>query len=285
MDYIEFLKENGAGEDELKVLGESRAARSAFDKMNARAEAAERERQQAIDAAKKSSDQVAAYDQWFQEKAVPERQEIENQLVTANAELAKAKAALKTAQDRGLIDTTQLGYNLDDAAEKARVAAATAQAAGLDPRQYFNRDEILQIADKEGEAIAVAQDIAYEHSRLFPDKPLNFRQLRQEAKERRVPLEQLWQDKFGVQAAREAREKAAHDAEVAKWKAEGAKEKETELVSRYGNPDTRPLAPSSSPFTKRPAGSGRDKQPWEAGDRSDQRVMEATKKVVAQLTQ
>ncbi len=281
MNFEEYLKENGATEEEIKTLAGSKAARSSYEKMTQRLESAERERAQAAEAAQKANEQVTAYDKWFQEKAIPERQQIENDLIAARAEAAKNAAIIKAAQERGLIEVgAAQGADVADATKRAAEAAA---AAGLDPNKYFTREEILQIAQQEGEAIAMAQDIAAEHAVLFPNKPLSFRELRKEAMANRQSIEQFWMNRYGVQAAREARAKAAQEAEQAKWKAEGAKEKETELVSRYGNPETRPLVPSTSPFAKRPE-RGRDKQPWEAGDRSDQRVMEATKKVVSQLS-
>jgi hypothetical protein len=60
---------------------------------------------------------------------------------------------------------------------------------------------------------------------------------------------------------------------------QGAKEERERLATTYGNPDLRPLAPSTSPFTKRPE-AGREAQPWEVGDRSNERVQRATKTIL-----
>jgi hypothetical protein len=139
------------------------------------------------------------------------------------------------------------------------------------------------VADGEGDAIAQAYDIGAEHASLFPGKPLNMRELRREAITRGVSVEQAWQDKFGVPAAREARAtaaQAAHDEAVRK---EGYEKAREEFANTYGNPGARPPVSSNSPFTPRPT-SGRDKQPWEAGDRANDRVRRATNLVVERQT-
>lgn len=281
IDIKEFLKANGASEEDLKALTEgphSKSLASAFEKLQAQAEKAEADRVAALASAAKVKEE---YDNWFQNTAIPERQQIENELVAARANEAKAREALKVAQEKGLFNAAKdLGYEEKD----LKNPASNPAPGSFDEKKYFTRDEILAIAQQEGDAIALAQDIAAEHAALFPGQRLNFRELRKEAVSQRKSVEQLWMEKYGVQAARDKKLADERAAEQAKWKAEGAKEKETELVSKYGNPDTRPLSPSVSPFAKRPS-SGRDKMPWEQqGDRSEQRVMEATKKVVAQLT-
>ena len=110
---------------------------------------------------------------------------------------------------------------------------------------------------------AVLLDAANEHARLFPNVPFNAEQLRREAQSQGKTLLPYWEEKFKVRDAREQAAQKQRDAEIAKWKAEGAKEKETELVSRFGNPETRPMVPSKSPFAVRPDDKLRaDNQPW-----------------------
>src|SRR5262249_43944762 len=90
--------------------------------------------------------------------------------------------------------------------------------------------------------------------------------------------------KYNLSAAREAAAKKSHDEEIAKWKAEGAKEKETEMVSKYGNPETRPMMPSRQPLFQTKTGDAlrEGKHPWDQTDGKLQqdRVERATKKLI-----
>jgi hypothetical protein len=242
-------------------------------------QAAEAEKTRIEANAKAYEDRVNA---WYEEQN-KKVSNTERELVVVKANEARAREALLAAQKQGLLDVAKdLGYNPDPVTPPN----PNPGAPGFDPNKYFNRDEIIEIAQREGDAIAIAQDIAAEHRILFPDKPLKFRELRAEAQQKKVSVEQLWMDRFGVAAAREAQAKAARDAEVSKLVAEQVKVKEAEFISRYGNPDARPLAPSTSPLTARPA-TGREKQPWDLGggetgsNLQQDRVKRATEKVLS----
>lgn len=266
MTYAEYLKSQGASDEDVKIL-DTPVGRKTYEAMLSAQADATKARQGAEAYEKKANE-------WF-EKNEAEVKASANRAVVESARAAKAEAALKAAQKAGLIDVAKdLGYEFDAPPDKK-----VETPAALDSSKYFTKDEILAIAEREGVSIATAQDIAAEHATLFPGQRLNFRALREEAVAKRIPLEQLWMDRYKIADARAAAQKAADDANVAKWKAEGAKEKEAELVSRFGNPDTRPLTPSTSPFTKR-AEANRDKQPWETGlageDGSNDRVRRAT---------
>jgi len=284
MEYAEFLRSQGATEDEIKALTEgsfASAAKRAFSQMESRIAAEAAARAAAETKARESDAAVATMEQWYKEKQVPEFTAMQNRTIVAEAERAKAIAALRTAQERGLLNVAKdLGYDVD-----APVRPAAPATPSEPDKRYLTVEAAVELAEREGHAIAIAQDIAAEHARLFPDKPLNFRELRAEAVKRKVPFEQLWMDRYQVQAARDARAKADREADVARWKAEGAKEAETRFVSQYGNPDTRPLSPSSDPFAKRPA-VGREKQPWELNEnelRKD-RITRATQHFVESTT-
>lgn len=274
MTYAEYLKQNGATDEDIKVL-DNPIARKGF-------EALQRQAADASAAAKAATDAQAAdraeLEKWYQEQQVPAYQKMQNELVAARANEAKAKAAVMALQKQGLIDVAKdLGY---DAAPTAGTPPANPGAVGFDASKYVTTDAVVALAEQEGDAIALAQDIAFEHRTLFPDKPLNFRQLRAAAKAAHKPVEQYWMDTYQVQparAAREAAEKSAYEARLIKQGADSEREK---YISQYGNPDTRPLVPSTSPFTQRPA-TGRDKQPWETNtDPSNDRVRRATAKIM-----
>lgn len=267
--YADYLRSIGASEEEIKILVTPTAER-AYTQMQA-------------DLAKANT-AVTGYQNWFEKEATPAFKKLQTELVVAKADEARARGALIAARDKGLIDLTKdLGYEVDPEKVAAATAAAAAAARGatFDPDKYIDRDTFMKVLTGEGDAIAAAQDIAYEHTKLFPDKPLNFRKLRSEAVAKGISVEQHWMDTFGVTQARETQATAAREAHDKAMREEGAKVAREEFASRYGNPDTRPLVPSVSPFAPRPT-TGREKQPWEAGDRSIDRVQRATRHVIEQ---
>ena len=265
--YSEYLKSCGATPEEIAVL-DTPTARRAYDRMEASVV-------ENAAAAKAAKDSAAAYQQkadgWF-EKVNGEVEEARKAEMLAKAEAARSRTVIEEMTKRGLIDVAkEMGYEVP-------AASVAPTPAALDSR-YVTNETLLQVAEREGDAIAIAQDIAYEHSRLFPDRPLNFRELRREAVTRKVNVEALWMERYGVTAAREARAKAAQDAHDAKMRDEGRKSAETEFASKYANPDMRPGVVSQHPLAPRPA-TQREKQPWETGDLSNERVLRATKKVL-----
>jgi hypothetical protein len=259
-EYEKYLRGLGASDDEVKVLVNPTSER-AYTKMQA-------------DLAK-ANGAVTAYKNWFDNEAVPAYKKMETELVVTRANEARARTALVAAQERGLINLTKdLGYEVDPAKVPPPVGGTPP-----DLSRYVTLDQLKTVAEGEGDAIAAAYDIGREHVVLFPDKALNMRALRTSAIKRGVSVEQEWMETYGVQTAREARTakiQADRDETIRKEAYDKAR---TEFADTYGNPSTRPLVSSNSPFTPRPA-AGRDKQPWEVGDRSNDRVRRATASVV-----
>jgi len=249
MTYAEYLKANGATEEEIKVL-DSAVARRAFDKSQAEAEEA---RQTAAKLEETMKNYEARVQSWYTENDSKLKQ-VQNQAVAAAAEAARAKAALLEAQKQGMVDIAKdLGYETEPPKQ---------QPAAPDDR-YLTMEKFQQAGDTFAANLTAMLDAASEHARLFPNVPFNAEQLRREAQSQGKTLLPYWEEKFKVRDAREAAAQKQRDAEIAKWKAEGAKEKETELVSRFGNPETRPMVPSKSPFAVRPDDKLRaDNQPW-----------------------
>lgn len=270
MTYGEYLKSLGATEEDIKLL-DTAIGRKTFEAMqaaDARATAAESSR---------TTDR-ATLEKWRDEQVIPLVSDMQKKVMLAEANEAKARQAIKTLQDQGLIDVAKdLGYETTPPASQP--PANNGGANGFDPAKYFTKDDVVAIAAREGEAIAIAQDIAFEHRQLFPDKPLNFRDLRAKASAANKSVEQYWMDTYSVAAAREARTLADKTAYETRLRTEGATAERERLSSTYGNPDARPLVPSNSPFTKRPD-QGREKQPWEVEDRSNDRVQRATKAIL-----
>jgi hypothetical protein len=265
--YAQYLKELGATDEDVKVL-DNPIARKAY-------EAAESAREAAELKAKTAADDLAKYDTWYTSEAVPSYKKMEQDMMNAKADAARSAALIKEAQERGLLEVAANAAN-------PPAAAPAAAAPAFDETKYVTRDTLLKVAEQEGDAIALAQDIAFEHNILFPNQPLKFRELRNAAVAAKKPVEQYWMEKYGVQAARDARAAADKAAYEKKLREEGAQQARTELASQYGNPDTRPYTPSQSPFAARTSGERTGgKQPWEAGtDLAGDRITRGTKAVI-----
>ena len=272
MTYAEYLKANGATEDEIKVL-DSAVARRAFDKSQAEAEEARAATTKLEETMKNYEARVQS---WYTENDSKLKQ-VQNQAVAAAAEAARAKAALLEAQKQGMVDIAKdLGYE----------AEPPKQQPAADDR-YLTMEKFQQAGDTFAANLTAMLDAANEHARLFPNVPFNAEQLRREAQSQGKTLLPYWEEKFKVRDAREQAAQKQRDAEIAKWKAEGAKEKETELVSRFGNPETRPMVPSKSPFAVRPDDKLRaDNQPWNKSETQLQndRIARAAQKLVERQT-
>jgi hypothetical protein len=251
--YAEFLAENGATADEIKVL-DVPAARKAYDKQQSLVAAAAAERQKAADLIERNREwatQVETQNQSY----LRERD-------TALADSAANTARLKKLQELGLL---QVAENL----EPGSTTPKPTETPAFDPKNYVDRETLMQVAEREGDAIATAQDIAAEHHALFgndPAKRLSFRELRKEAVSRKIPVESLWIERYGVQAARDAKasaDRAAHEKKIA-----------DEAVTRYksehpeSNPLLGPQTISRTPFTGRvlSATANGEKQPWLKSD-------------------
>jgi hypothetical protein len=253
--YAEYLMENGATADEVKVL-DTPAAQRAYAKMAAQVEAAaveQRKAKELIDRNREWATEVETQNQSY-------LRERDTALATAAAESAR----LKKLQELGLL---QVAENLEPGSTTPRAGETPA----FDPKlleKYVDRDTLMAVAEREGDAIATAQDISFEHAQLFgadPTKRLNFRELRKEAVQRKMPVESLWMERYGVQAARDAaaaKAQKAHEEKIA-----------AEAITKYKSehPETNPLLArpviSSTPFTGKTLSGGDPKaQPWNRPD-------------------
>jgi hypothetical protein len=268
--YGDYLKSMGATEEEIKVLDTPVAAR-AYDKQIEDSQAVLAKQEEVM---KNYESRVQS---WYAENDAKLKQ-VQNQSIAEAARAAKAEAALMEAQKQGLLDVAKdLGYSTEPV--KPAVTAP-------DDR-YLTMDKFQQAGDAFAANLAGLLDAANEHARLFPGQPFNAEQLRREAQAAGKTLLPYWEEKFKVRDAREQAAAKQRDAEIAKWKAEGAKEKETELVSRFGNPETRPMQPSKNPFAVRPDDKLRnDNQPWNKSETQLQndRVSRAAQRLVERQT-
>ena len=248
--YSEYLRTLGASDDDIAIL-DTPIAQKAFTQLNADKDAA----------VKAQTEYKTTADKWYQEEVIPKFTDMQQKTALAEADRARAVALIQAATDSGMIELAKkAGFDkeIDD--------ARRTKEPSLDDK-YVSRDLLLQVAEKEGDAIAIAQDIAYEHAKLCPDKTLSFQTLRREAITRKVPVMQVWEEKYGIPALRTARESADKTAYETRLREEGATAARAEFASKYGNPDTRPLAASHNPFVNRSA-EKKEKQPWEVDENS-----------------
>lgn len=262
--YVAWLKSNGANEDEIKALTEGPGAAhaiKAFDTAAARAAELEQKTQEALAERDKTRS-------WYNDTALPFVESKQNELTAVKAEAARAKAALLDLQARGLSDVAKdMGYVPDDKGGGEGKPAAGAPT--MDPKNYFTRDEVAQIADREGDAIAAAQDIAAEHSILFPGVPLRMRELRQLAIQKRISVEQAWMDKFGVPAARTAQEQKLKQADEDRIRKDERAKVEAEVATKTFMPGAGVYQSSRAPWAA-PSGRGdKSPQPWDDQGGSD----------------
>lgn len=281
MTYQEFLKSQGATDEDIKLLATPVSIR-AFD---AQQQAVADATASAAAAAKAKTDYEARVNQWHTEQILPAYQQMESDKIKTEAELARAKSVLLSAQDAGLLRLADdMGYKRDGAPGGSGAQPANGAPAGFDASKFVTQDSIKTFADSAGDGLAAMMDIIPEHAQLFPDKPLNVRTLRREAVAAGKNVEQYWMEKYGIPAAREKRDADQKAAYEKRLREEGADAATQAMADRYGNPDTRPLVPSISPLAPRPADSARAKMPWDTGDLSNDRVRRATAAVIAQQT-
>lgn len=280
LTYEEFLRQNGATTEEVKALTEgsfSGAAKKMFERLQA-------EEARAVAAERKATDVESTWKNFYENDVADSFKKAELAAVAAQAEAARYKTTLLEAHKRGIMKLTKdMGFDVDDAGNPNPSPSPSPAAAtgSFDPDKY-TREVLLPLADKEGDAIAMMTEIASEHAALFPGERPNWRELRREAVQRKVPLEQLWREKFKIDEKRAAVQKAADDARIAAAVDERYKVREQELISKYGNPDSRPLVPSTATLTSRVMRQGEGKQPWDRGISDEamrnERVKAATEK-------
>lgn len=249
--YAEFLKSQGASDEEIKIL-DTPVSRRAYEKL-------EGALMTATDNHKKAVTGSQTLQKWYNEEALPEYKRMEAALIVAKGNEARAREIIKTATDQGLIEIAKAaGFNVDE-------PPPAAKKDEVDTSKFVTHDRLIEVAQLEGDAIAIAQDISAEHMYLFGTPIRNFREMRREATERKVPVEQVWMEKYKVPEARTAKEAAAQKERDDKIRLEERQKFETEYASKYGDPNSRPPLVSTNILAPRPA-QGRDKQPWESNE-------------------
>jgi hypothetical protein len=251
--YAEYLKSQGATEDDVKLL-DTPVARKAFERM----EAAVVEKETARLAAEKKT---AAYQDWYEKQALPYVTETESKLKATEATLTGERARIKALQDAGLLEVAS-------ADETARAAAAAAAASGtptFDPTKYVPVEKFNQLATLAADSITLVADLAQEHAALgLP--PVSWREVKTKAAAAGQTVEAYWEQTFNVPAKRaekSAAERSAYEKKVgedavAKWK--------LEHPASSVNPALAMGIPSSTPFTGKVPSASDAVNPWLRSD-------------------
>lgn len=218
----------------------------------------------------KKAKEVQDWSEWHQKEALPKLQEEMDARQAAEADAASNRARLETLQKQGLIKL-----------EDQRKAPEEKKVEPEFDYKKFNlvtRDDVAQLANLEGEAIMLAQDIAAEHAALGLG-PLKFRDLRKAAMEAKMPVDKYWEQTYKVADKRaEADAKTRTEAENKIRADERAK-----VTSEYANPQTRPGIISRASFLP-PAKTGESKMPWDdANARTAARVDKAVHKIMEKV--
>jgi hypothetical protein len=266
--FADYLRANGATEDEIKIL-DTPTAQRAYDKMVEEAGAA-------VAAEKKRlADYQVQVDDYYAKTSATAK-DLENKAIVASAEAARAKAALLEAQRQGLLDVAKdLGYTPEP--------PANTPPANTPPNpKWVTADDIMPAIESAGDGLAAIYDAANEHARLFPNVPFNARELRRAAVTAKKSLYDYWEEKFEVRKAREAYNAKQQSERDDKLRAEGEARAREKFASEYGNPATRPPVPSSSPFVIRKTDDGTVRQPWmkSEDENSNARVRKATENLI-----
>ena len=228
--------------------------------------------------------------EWYKTQAAPALKKATDDAVQAKADKAAAEAKLKAMQDYGL---AKVGEQADG---KPVIDPNAVVAVDPNTGKYITREQLdadlAQRMGMVGEVVTMAADIPLDHRDLFgAPLPGGMSGLRREFNEAqknnrfRGSLMDFWEQKYKVADKRAEVATLAHQKELDAYAADKVKARETELISQYGNPMTRPLTTSRSPFTNRgsaitgqsgakPGESGAPterKQPWEGSSSPEQR--------------
>lgn len=218
---------------------------------------------------------IEADKKWYNEQAVPAVKNAQKDAADARAAQAAAEARLKQAQKYGL-------EHVAGEEEKPNVEVKPAAGAAVDTSKFVSQDQLLEMAGKETDGMALLADLSDSHHELFGNR-LNRRELinKWKANGRGTSLEQFWEQTYNVPAKR----KEMSDAAAAKHDADIRADERRKVMSEGGNPMTRPAVNSLNPFTK--ARDANTKQPWEMTDAEKRaaRVSKVVEKQIAQFVQ
>jgi hypothetical protein len=182
-------------------------------------------------------------------------------------EVTRLRTELKIAKDYGYITPEA---EAAARAEIQRTEAAAANPSTFDPKKFVSMDDAQRMMEAEGRAIAMVSDLNNEYAYLNGGKSLyeyeteidgrtlrGFSALREEAKSKRMGLDQLVSTKFDFAGKRQAlkdKRQQEHDEAIRK---DAIEKTRAEMAAQYGNPMMRTAVPSRDPFFKKPTEGGK----------------------------
>lgn len=219
---------------------------------------------------------------WHEKEGKPLVDLYEKERTEARAEAASLRERLKMAEESGFAPKRE---------EPTQNPNPANPNPAIDPAKYLTHDafktEVGKFAQMEGDAIAIAANLAEEYRYLNPGKSLieyeaeidgrrltGMVALRAEALQKKMRLDEYVSQKFDFKGSRQK------IADEQRKKAEEAirADERAKLATQYGDPSQRPLVASRDPFIPRPTNSeGKPVQPWEvpAQQRQSARIQRA----------
>jgi hypothetical protein len=178
----------------------------------------------------------AAWQKQLDEQWQPRVATEEKKAQDATRRISELETELKIAREYGYLTPEA------DAKAKAEIEAAKV-AGGFNPKEYVSMADAQRMLEAEGRAIAMAADINNEYSRLTGQSLYDYETeidgrltrglsaLREEAKQKRMNLDQYVATKFDFPGKRAAMKAKAQEERDAKIRQEGADQKAKELAS------------------------------------------------------
>lgn len=223
---------------------------------------------------------------WYTDTATPAYEVARNDAIKAREYAAQLDARLKAAEEYGFnvpkFDppasvTPPVALPIVPSAPVPPIASAPVDLPDL--TKFARTDDLQNYYAQAGDAIAQAQDIAFEHQQLFGlDKPITFTELRQKAATENLPIRQIWEREFNV-SGRKAEIEQTRQAKIEaaqKEREDGIrKEAREQALSEIGNPMTREPQVSKHPTFAFATRDRAGKVPWGPSglvDRSDERA-------------
>lgn len=281
---LENPEYNAAYSNELKARDDARveAEKKAreFEAKSNEFQAKTTEFQTKAEAEAKKSEEML---KWYNETATPAYQTAMNDAIRARENAAQLEARLKAAEEYGFnvpkIDPPTVVPPVVATPPAAVVPPVSEKVDLPDLSKYSTKEELNSYYSQAGDAIAMAQDIAFEHQQLFGfEKPLSFHDLRQKAMTEKQPLRSIWEREFNVAGRKQEIETANQQKIAAARQAEidaARKEAREQALSEIGNPMTRDPQASRHPALAFSTRDRAGKQPWDATgpvDRSTERA-------------
>lgn len=199
---------------------------------------------------------VDEYEEWREKTANPAITAAERDAQTARLDSARLREEIAIAKEYGYL--TPENEAAHRAAHPTSGSTASGVPQGFDPKAHklVTYDDISVLADREGDAIAMASDLAAEYQYLYgkslfeytsADGKRGMSALRQEAKQARKNIDAYVAEKFNFNQKRDEQRQSAQKAHDDAIRRETEEKIRLEFASR-GNPLLSMPTASRQPF-------------------------------------